>query len=201
MDPNLREFWRRLQSGVEVAVAGATPDRLLGVRDGFLRYFTQALSHQEVSVAVVPQPFEEVPTGLASGDREAIASARRQASLLKKRLGGVYHFYVASEAGLESLTVDGDERIFVRNWTVVLGPVGEAWGGSGAVEIPRQYVDSWESDEEGDVRVPGTRRGGGLISSLTGGLEDRRGAVTLSTLHAVSTLFYGILRSRSTPDS
>jgi hypothetical protein len=35
-----------------------------------------------------------------------------------------------------------------------------------------------------------------MISSLTGGLETRRKAVAVSTLHALSTLFYGILDSR-----
>jgi hypothetical protein len=32
-----------------------------------------------------------------------------------------------------------------------------------------------------------------MIASLTGGLETRRRAVETATLHALSTLFYGIL--------
>ncbi len=39
---DLKDFWQRLQKGVEVAVAGHTSDQLLGVRDGFLRFFTTA---------------------------------------------------------------------------------------------------------------------------------------------------------------
>ena len=35
----VRDFWQRLQRGVEVAVSGSTPDRHLGVRDGFVRFF------------------------------------------------------------------------------------------------------------------------------------------------------------------
>ena len=51
---DLKNFWQRLQTGVEVAVAaGASPDKLLGVRDGFLRYFHDGLD-RPVSVAVVP---------------------------------------------------------------------------------------------------------------------------------------------------
>ena len=30
-------FWQRLQSGVEVAVAGTSSDSLLGVRDAFIK--------------------------------------------------------------------------------------------------------------------------------------------------------------------
>ena len=41
--------------------------------------------------------------------------------------------------------------------------------------------------------VPGTRKRGGMISSLTGHLETRRHAIAASTLHAISTLFYGLI--------
>ena len=44
--------------------------------------------------------------------------------------------------------------------------------------------------------VPGTRRAGGMIASLTGGLENRRRATAQSTVNALSTLFYGFLESR-----
>src|SRR6185312_12032689 len=50
---DLKDFWQRLQKGVEVAVAGHTSDQLLGVRDGFLRFFHDGLD-KTVSVAVVP---------------------------------------------------------------------------------------------------------------------------------------------------
>jgi len=35
-----------------------------------------------------------------------------------------------------------------------------------------------------------------MISSLTGGLETRRHAVALSTMHALSTQFYGVFDGR-----
>jgi hypothetical protein len=44
--------------------------------------------------------------------------------------------------------------------------------------------------------VPGTRRSGGLISALTAGAEDRRGAISEAAFHALSTLFYGVLAGR-----
>lgn len=191
---DLRDFWGRFQTGVEVAVDTAGSDRLLGVRDGFLRYFHDGLE-RPVPVAVVPHPEEEGFFGLAVSDEEAIGRARRRAAKIQERLGATYHFYVSSEGGLHSLDVDGESRYFVRNWTVVRGTAGEAWGGSGSVQLPERLVAGLTSQEIG-LAVPGTRRSGGMISSLTGGLETRRSAVALATFHALSTLFYGILESR-----
>ena len=35
-----------------------------------------------------------------------------------------------------------------------------------------------------------------MVSSLTGGLEQRRSATALATFHAVATLMYGVLENR-----
>lgn len=176
-------------------MAGATPERLLGVRDAFVRYFHQGLQ-RPISVAVVPQAAEETPGGLPLSDEETIALARRQACELKQRLGSTYHFYVASEGGVHSLEAAGEQRSFIRNWTVVIGPMGEAWGGSGAIQLPDRLLTGFEGMEV-PASFPGTRRRGGIISSLSGGLETRRSAVALSTFNALATLFYGVLQSRS----
>ena len=194
MIADLKDFWQRLGSGVEVAVAGPAPDKLLGVRDGFLRYFHDGLD-RAVSVAVVPQTLEEPASGLPVGDEEIVRLARSRALELEKSLAGTYHFYVATEGGLHALEVDGRHRYFVRNWTVVRGLLGEAWGSSGSIQLPERIVAGLDS-EQVPLAVPGTRRSGGMISSLTGGLETRRKAVAVSTLHAISSLFYGILESR-----
>ena len=123
---DLKNFWQRLQTGVEVAVAaGSSPDKLLGVRDGFLRYFHDGLD-RSVSVAVVPQNVEEPPLGLLISDEEVIRLARQRAAGLEQALADNYHFYVASEAGLHSIEVDGKLRYFVRYWTVVRGLIGES---------------------------------------------------------------------------
>ena len=74
---DLKYFWQRLQTGVEVAVAGHAPDKLLGVRDGFLRFFHDGLD-RAVSVAVVPQPVEEERVGLLVTDEEVVRQARRR---------------------------------------------------------------------------------------------------------------------------
>lgn len=191
---DLKSFWQRLQTGVEVAVAGHTPDKLLGVRDGFLRFFHDGLD-RTVSVAVVPQSVEEEPVGLLVSDSEIVRQARKRVHELQEKLGDTYHFYIASEAGIESLDVDGEQRYLIRNWTVVRSPLGEAWGSGGAVQLPDRLVAGLDSAQI-PFAVPGTRRSGGMTSSLTGGLETRRKTIALSTLHAISTLFYGVMESR-----
>ena len=95
---DLKSFWQRLQTGVEVAVAGQASDKLLGARDGFLRFFHDGLD-RTVSVAVVPQPVQEEPVGLLVTDEEVVREARRKAMEMETRLGGTYHFYIASEGG------------------------------------------------------------------------------------------------------
>lgn len=194
MTTDLRDFWQRLQTGVAVAVATSTPEKLLGVRDGFLRYFREGLG-RSLSVAVVPQHEDAAPHGLPASDQEAMALAGRDAERLARRLGSAYHFYVASEGGLDALEVGGRLHYFVRNWTVVRVPMGEAWGASGAVQLPDHLIDGLDGAQI-PFAVPGTRRAGGMISSLTGGLENRRRATAQATLHALSTLFYGVLESR-----
>jgi non-canonical (house-cleaning) NTP pyrophosphatase len=191
---DLKKFWQRLQTGVEVAVAGHTPDKLLGVRDGFLRFFHDGLD-RTVSVAVVPQPMDLEPVGLLVTDEEVVRHARKRVLELEERLPGIYHFYIASEGGIESLDVDGEQRYLIRNWTVMRSPLGEAWGSSGAIQLPDRLVSGFDSTQL-PFAIPGTRRAGGITSSLTGGLESRRKTIALSTFHALSTLFYGVMESR-----
>lgn len=194
-----REFWRRFRSGsgVEVTVDGLGSDRLLGVRDGFRRYFHDGLD-RPVPVVVVPQDSDgDLGRGLAASDEEAIHRARARAALLHSRLGGTYHFYVASEAGVHALDLGTSRHQFVRLWTVVLSSFGESWGSSGSIELPaRLWNQGANGDAVADTAVPGRRRSGGILASLTGGLETRRRAVALSTFLALSSMFYGVLESR-----
>lgn len=175
-------------------MAGHTADKLLGVRDAFLRFFHDGLD-RTVSVAVVPQSVEDEPVGLPVTDEEVVSLARKKVLDMETRLGDTYHFYIATEGGIEVIEVGGDQRYFIRNWTVVRSPLGETWGSSGAVQLPDRLVKGLDSAQV-PFAVPGTRRSGGITSSLTGGIETRRRTVALSTLHAISTLFYGVLESR-----
>lgn len=191
---DLKNFWQKLQSGIEVAVAGNNSETLLGVRDGFLRFFHDGLD-KTVSVVVVPQAVEPPPIGLPVSDEEVIRLARRYLDELQARLGDNYQFYMASEGGIHPVEVEGKTHYFVRNWTVVRSPLGEAVGSSGSVQLPDRLIAGLDSAQI-PFAIPGTRKGGGMIRSLTGGLETRRRTVATSTLNAISTLFYGVLESR-----
>lgn len=178
-----------------MAVAGSASDKLLGVREGFLRYFHDGLD-RPVPVVVVPHPEAEAGHGgLVYSDEETLILARQRAYRLRSSLGETYHFYAGVEGGLHSIEIENQTHYFVHSWAVLLGVAGEAWGSSGSIEIPGRLIEGLE-DHQVPLSVPGTRRRGGLISSLTGHLETRRSAVAQATLHALSTLFYGILESR-----
>lgn len=179
---------------MEVAVASGSPDKLLGVRDGFHRYLHDALGGT-APVVVVPQTETEELGGLSITDTTTVEIAQRRARALRESLGDAYHFYVGSEGGLHSLELQGETRFFVHNWTVIVGVTGEALGSSGSVEVPARFISGPEGQEV-PVAIPGTRRRGGMISSLTGGLETRRSAVATAAFHALSTLFYGVLEGR-----
>lgn len=175
-------------------MAGNNPETLLGVRDAFLRYFHDG--HDKiVPVSVVAQAVEPPPIGLPVSDEETLALAKSYVREMEERLGELYHFYLAAEGGIQALEVDGSLRYFIRNWAVVRTPLGEAWGSSGSVQLPDRLIAGLDSAQI-PFAIPGTRRGGGMIRALTGGLETRRKAVATSTLHAISSLFYGVLESR-----
>lgn len=174
-------------------MASAAADKLLGIRDGFIRYFHDGLG-RPIPIAVVPQQSGDDPLGLPLSDEETIELARKKAAELRETLGQAYHFYAAAEGGLHSLEMEGRVHYFVRAWTVIIGLAGEAWGASGSVEIPARLIEGLD-DQQIPFAIPGTRRKGGMTSSLTRGLETRRNAVSVATLHALSSVLYGIIES------
>lgn len=183
--------WRWLRDGVEVAVATSAPNELLGVRDGIRRYFHSTL-RRSMAIAVVPHEVESRTAGMSLDDDLTVAEARRKAASLYASLGSTYQFYIAVEGGLQTVEAGGSRRTFVRSWAVVFGLGREAWGGSGSLEIP-----STSTGQPG--ATPGTRRRGGLIQSITGGVETRRSAVALSTFHAFASLFFAAFEGAPTP--
>lgn len=177
-----------------MAVASQLPDKLLGVREGFRRYFHDGLE-RPLPVAVTPHPVDEDGAPLPLSDDAILEMARDRARSLAAEVGDRFHFTVGSEAGLLGFEAAGERRSFVRCWTVIVGLDGETWGSSGSVQLPPRLVDG-VGDEELPYAIPGTRRSGGMAASLTGGLEDRRSTTALATLNALSTLLYGVLQSR-----
>ncbi len=193
MAPQLSKFLEGYQRGIEVGVAAGSPEELLGVRDGFLRFFHEGLE-RSAPVAVVPHEVEHRHRGIAQSDVDALGSARWAARELARRLEETYQFYVAGEVCVQDLVADEGRHLLLRSWIVVIGPPGETIGASASLELPRSLVEGLEPHEVA-VKVPGSRRRGGLMARLTGGLETRRDAVAVATLNALSTLFFGILES------
>ena len=132
--------------------------------------------------------------GLAASDDETLALLRRRARDLATEVGDAYAFHVATGGGLHTVRVEEANGCFVRCWTVVSSAAGEAWGGSGSVQIPERMLDG-AAGRGRNVGGVGTRRRGGLVSSLTARLESRQSAVALATFHALSSLFYGRLEA------
>lgn len=194
MDRDLRNFWQRFQTGIDVAVGGDAPDKLLGVRDGFRRYFQRGLE-RSVPVSVAPQPEDDAGTPLPVTDVETLELAQARARRLAVDLGDAFTFYVGSESGLLTFETAGEVRHFVRSWSVVIGLGDEAWGSSGSVEVPQRLIRGLDSAEL-PFAVPGRRRKGGMVSSLTGGLESRRSATSLATFHALASIMYGVIENR-----
>ena len=85
MERDLRDFWQRFQTGIRVAVGSDLPDKLLGVRDGFVRYFHHGL-HRPIPVSVLPQPDDETEALPPLSDTEVLELARRRATRLEERL-------------------------------------------------------------------------------------------------------------------
>lgn len=196
MAPDLREFLGEFQRGIEVCVVDSGADTLFGVRDAFRRFFRRD-SGEVAPVAVVPQQIPSPLTGLPLSDAEAIARARRGVEQMAAEFPGAYHFYLASEACYHSLDLGAETPFFVRSWTVLRGVGGESMGSSGSLQLPPNLVEGL-GVEQLPHSIPGTRRSGGIVASLTGGLESRRTAVAEATLHALATQLYGVLDTRRT---
>ncbi len=84
MPADLRAFWERFQTGIEIAVGSSASHKLLGVRDGFLRYFHEGL-HRSIPVVIVPHGEVEVQPCLPITDEEAISAARRETAQMQRR--------------------------------------------------------------------------------------------------------------------
>lgn len=121
--------------------------------------------------------------------------AQRRARELEQQHTDRFGFYAGSEAGLLPFEAGGETRYFVRSWTVLRGLGEEVWGSSGSVQVPDRIISGLDAGEL-PFAVPGTRRSGGMVSSLTGGVETRRHTTALATFNAIASMMYGRLESR-----
>ncbi len=187
MQEHHKEFWSRFQHSADVLVASRDSDQLLGVSDGFRRYLRGL--DREMALSVDPDPEAHEESMLWTTAEDTLAAAHRQVTELTGRTPAPWTFCIALEEGLATLDVGGRPREFLFSWAVLSCALGTTCGGSGPLEIPERLTAG--ADPSGRVAVPATRRRGGILGSLTGGLESRREAFALATLHALSSLFFG----------
>lgn len=182
------DFWSHISTGVRVTVAGSGPDKLLGVRDGFRRVLEEGL-RLPAEIRIQGREADDGRDPLPVDDDAILRLARSRARELEPEEDV---FRVGCEAGLLVMRAEGDERWMVRTWTVVLGVGGEAWGSSGSVQLPATLIEGVEASDL-PFHVPGARRRGGMVASMTAGLETRRDAVRAATVLALSSLLYPYL--------
>lgn len=137
------------------------------------------------------------PASLWTSADESLAAAAHAARALEGSGSDASSFWVGAEEGLVSLEVDGVSHDFVHCWTVVRSEIGTACGGSGPIEIPERLTEG--VDPAHPERIPTTRRHGGMVGSLMGGLESRRDAFETATVHALASLFFGLVEPRPGP--
>jgi non-canonical (house-cleaning) NTP pyrophosphatase len=195
------EIWTRVLRGATVATDTTESQKLFGFRDGFRLFFE--------SVGKSPDLRLESHRGrddlamLPTSDEDLMRQAYARVTTLYELLNGSALFCVASESGLSFHELDPqslndpsekDSVVLVKTWVAVVCPLGSSFGVSGGVQLPRSVLDAAAGL---DIPVPGHRRRGGMVGSLTRGLETRRSAIRLATLHALSTLFYGCFDDRN----
>ncbi len=184
------------------------PEKRLGVHDGFHRFFGDG-AHEALDVpwpvSVHAEPLDDPDESLPMRDMDILTLARRRAVQLEEAYGDRFDFCVGVEAGMmtaESHPLPGEDgpplRHFVHCWAVVRGFGEEAWGSSGTVQLPHRLIEGLDGADI-PFAVPGRRRRGGMVSSLTGGLETRRGASAQATFHALASLMYGPLQNPPRP--
>ncbi|HVS14465.1 MAG TPA: DUF84 family protein [Thermoanaerobaculia bacterium] len=183
--------------GIDVAVDSGDPEKLLGIRDGMVRFFEEGL-HRPLPVRVASVGSGGDGAAIALSDEEMIERAAARARALRLSAAGDAAFAASSETGIHSVQAGGQDLHFVRSWVVVCAADrdgSEAVGGSGSLQLPARLI---EGLEVGDLpfAVPGRRRRGGMTSSITGGIETRRRALALATLNAVATLCFGVVETR-----
>lgn len=107
---------------------------------------------------------------------------------------GLHPFVVAVESGLVYREVFGKFAYMVKTVAVIRGLGGEGIGSSGELQLPEILVSDFDSLHS-RFPLPGTRRAGGMVHSLTDGLETRRSTAAQATFNALVTLCWGMLPS------
>lgn len=108
-----------------------------------------------------------------------------------------FPFLVCVESGLIYRELFGKFVYLVKTVAVIRGLGGEALGSSGELQLPETLVTSFDTLHS-QLPLPGTRRAGGMVHSLTAGQDTRRSTAAQATFNALATLCWGMLPSSIT---
>lgn len=199
------ELWTSVHRGFAVSTDTSDSQKLFGFRDGFRQYFASVGWEPEVQVRA--RGSEGDHPAIPTSDERLMTTVGERAARLYRADQGSSTFSVASESGLSFHEAEGSEEerevdlqastrtvVLVKTWVAMASSMGTAYGVSGGVQIPHAILQARAGV---DIPVPGHRRKGGIVGSLTRGVETRRSAIRQATLYALSTMFYGCFDDRT----
>lgn len=193
------ELFEHLRHGLQIYVVGGNrfPDKLLGIRDGFARLFSERFGFR-VSLAIHLVPVPELPERIPMAEEELWTLTRDKISAAQlepvEPSGKPPAFLLSVESGLVYRELFGRFVYLVKTVAIVRGLGGEALGSSAELQLPEILVTDSDSLRM-QLPLPGTRRAGGMVHSLTDGLETRRSTAAQATFNALVTLCWGMLPS------
>ncbi len=192
------ELFKLLRDGLKVHVVGGNrfPDKLLGIRDGFERIFSKRVGFQ-VNLSIQILKSQELPERIPMSEEELWCLTRDKVAAAEQSYLELHPFLMCVESGLIHRELFDKSFLLVKTVALVQGLGGEAIGSSGEMQLPEALVTDTQTLQS-PSRLPGTRRAGGMIQSLTGGLETRRSHAAQATFNALATLCWGMLPSSIT---
>lgn len=190
------ELFSLLRDGLQIHVVGGNrfPDKLLGIRDAFARLLSERFGFR-VSLSIQLLPAPELPERIPMAEEELWKLTRDKLDAASvENQQDLHPFVVAVESGLVYREVFGKFAYLVKTVAVIRGLGGEGIGSSGELQLPDILVSEFDSLHS-VFPLPGTRRAGGMVHSLTDGLETRRSTAAQATFNALVTLCWGMLPS------
>lgn len=170
------------------------PDKLLGIRDAFARLLSERFGFR-VSLSIQLLPAPELPERIPMSEEELWTLTRDKLEAASvENPQDLHPFVVSVESGLVYREVFGKFAYLVKTVAVIRGLGGEGLGSSGELQLPEILVSEFDSLHS-VFPLPGTRRAGGMVHSLTDGLETRRSTAAQATFNALVTLCWGMLPS------
>jgi inosine/xanthosine triphosphatase len=125
-----------------IAVGSARKPKLAAVRDavdGMINLLSPG-----TSIEIVGMEVESGVNHTPLSREESMRGARQRAETLQKMAqeeGRLWNYFVGLEGGLDSVTENGERRVFLESWAYVSDGTRGHFGRSGAVELPEVLAE------------------------------------------------------------